>query len=87
MDGFTATKEIREHEKNLGLTKTPIIALTTSVIDIDIFKDAFWFRNGWLRLRSPLRKRKAVPSNWKRDLLGDTNGLDENNKNANAGTC
>ena len=38
MDGFTATKEIRKHEKNLGLKKTPIIALTASVIDDDIQK-------------------------------------------------
>ncbi|MEZ9566081.1 response regulator [Vibrio artabrorum] len=38
MDGFTATREIRKHEKNQGLSKTPIIALTASVIDDDIQK-------------------------------------------------
>ncbi len=36
MDGFEATREIREYEKNSGLPKTPIIALTASVIDDDI---------------------------------------------------
>ncbi|EGU31244.1 Signal transduction histidine kinase [Vibrio ichthyoenteri ATCC 700023] len=35
-DGFEATREIRQHELNLGLVKTPIIALTASVIDDDI---------------------------------------------------
>ncbi|WP_155488127.1 response regulator, partial [Vibrio harveyi] len=36
MDGFEATKEIRAYEKNSGLPKTPIIALTASVVDDDI---------------------------------------------------
>lgn len=36
MDGFQATKEIRAYEQDEGLTKTPIIALTASVIDDDI---------------------------------------------------
>ncbi|WP_047044554.1 response regulator [Vibrio mexicanus] len=35
-DGYTATKEIRQYEQSSGLTKTPIIALTASVIDEDI---------------------------------------------------
>ena len=35
-DGFEATREIRHHELELGLSKTPIIALTASVIDDDI---------------------------------------------------
>ncbi|GLT20201.1 hypothetical protein GCM10007938_39840 [Vibrio zhanjiangensis] len=36
MDGFEATQKIRAHEQLLGLPKTPIIALTASVIDDDI---------------------------------------------------
>ncbi len=36
MDGFEATKEIRKYEKSTGLPKTPIIALTASVVDDDI---------------------------------------------------
>ncbi|MEF1244715.1 response regulator, partial [Vibrio campbellii] len=36
MDGFEATKEIRAYEKASGLPKTPIIALTASVVDDDI---------------------------------------------------
>nr|WP_223296312.1 response regulator [Vibrio sp. N418] len=35
-DGFEATREIRQHEVDFGLVKTPIIALTASVIDDDI---------------------------------------------------
>lgn len=35
-DGFAATKEIRQYELSSGLVKTPIIALTASVIDDDI---------------------------------------------------
>lgn len=36
MDGFQATKEIRAYERVSGLPKTPIIALTASVVDDDI---------------------------------------------------
>ena len=36
MDGFEATQKIREFEQFTGLSKTPIIALTASVIDDDI---------------------------------------------------
>ena len=36
MDGFQATKEIRAYERSSGLPKTPIIALTASVVDDDI---------------------------------------------------
>ena len=32
MDGFEACREIRQHEKKLGLTQTPIIALSASVL-------------------------------------------------------
>ncbi|MDR9826450.1 response regulator [Vibrio sp. FNV 38] len=35
-DGFDATKEIRAYEEKQGLERTPIIALTASVIDDDI---------------------------------------------------
>ncbi|WP_373960506.1 response regulator [Vibrio gigantis] len=56
MDGFTATREIREHEKNLGLTKTPIIALTASVIDDDIQKCFDSGMNGYVA--KPVRKEK-----------------------------
>ncbi|ARP40493.1 response regulator [Vibrio syngnathi] len=56
MDGFTATKEIREHEKNLGLCKTPIIALTASVIDDDIQKCFDSGMDGYVA--KPVRKEK-----------------------------
>ncbi|MFA0115080.1 response regulator [Vibrio sp. 10N.261.46.E11] len=56
MDGFTATKEIREHEKNLGLSKTPIIALTASVIDDDIQKCFDSGMDGYVA--KPIRKEK-----------------------------
>jgi len=36
MDGITATKEIRQWEKEQGVPKLPIIALTASVLDEDI---------------------------------------------------
>ncbi|PMM59521.1 response regulator [Vibrio splendidus] len=56
MDGFTATREIREHEKNLGLNKTPIIALTASVIDDDIQKCFDSGMDGYVA--KPVRKEK-----------------------------
>ncbi|PMJ41750.1 hybrid sensor histidine kinase/response regulator [Vibrio cyclitrophicus] len=56
MDGFTATKEIREYEKNLGLSKTPIIALTASVIDDDIQKCFDSGMDGYVA--KPVRKEK-----------------------------
>ncbi|MGR4999399.1 response regulator [Vibrio celticus] len=56
MDGFTATKEIREHEKNQGLSKTPIIALTASVIDDDIQKCFDSGMDGYVA--KPVRKEK-----------------------------
>ncbi|MGL6314380.1 response regulator [Vibrio sp. WXL103] len=37
-DGYEATKEIRAYEQQEGLNRTPIIALTASVIDDDIQK-------------------------------------------------
>ncbi|WP_299693690.1 response regulator [uncultured Vibrio sp.] len=56
MDGFTATKEIRELERNLGLSKTPIIALTASVIDDDIQKCFDSGMDGYVA--KPVRKEK-----------------------------
>lgn len=56
MDGFTATREIREHEKSLGLRKTPIIALTASVIDDDIQKCFDSGMDGYVA--KPVRKEK-----------------------------
>lgn len=55
-DGFTATKEIRAHEKNLGLSKTPIIALTASVIDDDIQRCFDSGMDGYVP--KPVRKEK-----------------------------
>ena len=56
MDGFTATRKIREHEKNLGLSNTPIIALTASVIDDDIQKCFDSGMDGYVA--KPVRKEK-----------------------------
>ncbi|GAL35358.1 CheY-like receiver [Vibrio maritimus] len=36
LDGFEATKAIRDYEKNEGIKQTHIIALTASVLDDDI---------------------------------------------------
>ena len=58
MDGFTATREIREHEKNLGLNKTPIIALTASVIDDDIQRCFDSGMDGYVA--KPVRKEKLI---------------------------
>ncbi|MUK75399.1 response regulator [Aliivibrio fischeri] len=55
-DGFTATKEIRKLEKSLGLNKTPIIALTASVIDDDIQKCFDSGMDGYVA--KPVRKEK-----------------------------
>jgi len=38
MDGYTATREIREKERAEGLVPTPIIALTAHVLDTDLEK-------------------------------------------------
>ena len=35
MDGYTATQRIREREAQLGLTRTPIVALTANAFDED----------------------------------------------------
>lgn len=55
-DGFTATREIREHEESCGLNKTPIIALTASVIDDDIQKCYDSGMDGYVA--KPVRKDK-----------------------------
>lgn len=36
MDGYAATRDIRRREKELGLRRTPIIALTASALRDDI---------------------------------------------------
>ncbi|WP_114764803.1 response regulator [Vibrio rhodolitus] len=57
-DGFEATREIRRLEKKQGIAKTPIIALTASVIDDDIQRcydsgmDAY--------LAKPVRKKLLI---------------------------
>lgn len=57
-DGFEATREIRRLEKKQGFTKTPIIALTASVVDDDIQRcydsgmDAY--------LAKPVRKKLLI---------------------------
>ncbi|NRD74116.1 response regulator [Shewanella sp. VB17] len=57
-DGFTASEEIRAHEHASGLNKTPIIALTASIIDDDVQRcydsgmDAY--------VAKPVRKEKLL---------------------------
>lgn len=55
-DGFAATREIREHEQSFGLNKTPIIALTASVIDDDIQRCYDSGMDGYVA--KPVRKDK-----------------------------
>lgn len=58
MDGFEATKQIRTYEANLGLEKTPIIALTASVVDDDIQR---CFDSGMdAYVPKPVRKEKLL---------------------------
>lgn len=58
MDGFTATREIRQIETECGLTKTPIIALTASVLDDDIQR---CFESGMdAYVAKPVKKEKLL---------------------------
>ncbi|ODY09278.1 hybrid sensor histidine kinase/response regulator [Vibrio parahaemolyticus] len=58
MDGFEATKQIRAYEASLGLEKTPIIALTASVVDDDIQR---CFDSGMdAYVPKPVRKEKLL---------------------------
>ncbi|MBA5760805.1 response regulator [Vibrio sp. 404] len=56
MDGFTATQEIRIHEKQNNLPSTPIVALTASVLDQDIKRCIDVGMDDYLA--KPLRKDK-----------------------------
>ncbi|WP_228481448.1 response regulator [Vibrio fluminensis] len=57
-DGFEATREIRRLEQKQGLDKTPIIALTASVIDDDIQR---CFDSGMdAYLAKPVRKKNLI---------------------------
>ncbi|MGF1908418.1 response regulator [Vibrio kasasachensis] len=57
-DGFEATREIRRIEQKYGLDKTPIIALTASVIDDDIQR---CFDSGMdAYLAKPVRKKTLI---------------------------
>ncbi|ODS04336.1 hybrid sensor histidine kinase/response regulator [Vibrio scophthalmi] len=56
MDGFTATKEIRQFEQSQNLPSTPIVALTASVLDQDIKKCTDVGMDDYLS--KPLRKEK-----------------------------
>ena len=57
-DGFEATREIRRLEQKQGLGKTPIIALTASVIDDDIQR---CFDSGMdAYLAKPVRKKNLI---------------------------
>ncbi|MGF1910785.1 ATP-binding protein [Vibrio kasasachensis] len=56
MDGFTATLEIRNHEKQNNLPSTPIVALTASVLDQDIKRCIEVGMDDYLA--KPLRKDK-----------------------------
>lgn len=58
MDGFEATRQIRAFEKENGLKKTPIIALTASVVDDDIQR---CFDSGMdAYVPKPVRKEKLL---------------------------
>ncbi|MGR5194455.1 response regulator [Vibrio rotiferianus] len=57
-DGFEATREIRQFEQVSGLSKTPIIALTASVVDDDIQR---CFDSGMdAYVPKPIRKEKLI---------------------------
>ncbi|MFN1647508.1 response regulator [Vibrio rotiferianus] len=57
-DGFEATREIRQFEQDSGLSKTPIIALTASVVDDDIQR---CFDSGMdAYVPKPIRKEKLI---------------------------
>ncbi|MCL1125275.1 hybrid sensor histidine kinase/response regulator [Shewanella surugensis] len=56
MDGFTATKEIRQYEQQQQRTPTPIIALTASILDQDIKMCAQVGMNDYLS--KPIQKTK-----------------------------
>nr|WP_260261477.1 response regulator [Vibrio intestinalis] len=57
-DGFQATEEIRRYESESGIGKTPIIALTASVVDDDIQR---CFDSGMdAYVAKPVRKEKLI---------------------------
>ncbi|HCZ9286160.1 response regulator [Vibrio alginolyticus] len=58
MDGFEASRQIRAYEASKGLAKTPIIALTASVVDDDIQR---CFDSGMdAYVPKPVRKEKLL---------------------------
>lgn len=57
-DGFQATEDIRRYESESGIVKTPIIALTASVVDDDIQR---CFDSGMdAYVAKPVRKEKLI---------------------------
>lgn len=58
MDGYTATKEIRKWEKELNLSRTPIIALTAYALSDDIKKSLDAGCD--LHLSKPIKKQRLL---------------------------
>ena len=73
MDGFAATRAIREWERRMGKSATPIIALTANTLKDDRERCLAAGMNGYLSKPLSIHKLKNIMANYLNSLPGGAN--------------